>query len=241
MPPSPSASRRRAAARRPRRGGTADPRPRRAATPHAPPARGGRSGPRGAPGSSPAPISSAASGSSASMASICSTNSGLPSAASTIRSRSAGVTSPSSSSPSIRCSDSSSLERRERDEPRARPWRSPGRPRVEDVGSREAEEQDRRAAREAEDVLEQVEQRGLRPVDVVHRDDERSRHRKRLEEPAERPGGLLGGARLVTRADRAQDQPRCDRPRARRSPGAHRAPARDRVPATSRTTSASGR
>ena len=84
------------------------------------------------------------------------------------------------------------VERRERDEPRARPWRSPGRPGVEEVRSREAEEQDRRTAGEAEDVLEQVEQRGLRPVDVVHRDDERSRHRERLEEPAERPGRLLG-------------------------------------------------
>ena len=103
-------------------------------------------------------------------------------------------------------------ERRERDEPRARPWRSPGRPGVEEVRTREAEEQDRRATREAEDVLEQVEQRGLRPVDVVHRDDERSRDGERLEEPAERPGGLLGRARLVARADRAKDQPLCDVP-----------------------------
>ena len=48
-------------------------------------------------------------------------------------------------------------------------------PGVEEVGAGEAEEQDRGAAREAEHVLEQVEQRRLGPVDVVHHDDERSR------------------------------------------------------------------
>ena len=49
-------------------------------------------------------------------------------------------------------------------------------------------------------------------MDVVHRDDERSRDCERLEEPAERPRGLLGRARLVSRADRAHDQSRGDLP-----------------------------
>ena len=103
-------------------------------------------------------------------------------------------------------------QRGERDEGRAPPGCRPGRPGVEEVGAREAEEQDRGAAREAEDVLEQVEHRRLGPVDVVHHDDERSRDGERLEEPPERPRRLLRRARLVVRTDRAHDQPRRDRP-----------------------------
>ena len=72
--------------------------------------------------------------------------------------------------------------------------------------AREAEEQDRAPLEKPSDVLEQVEQRRLGPVDVVHRDDERSRGRERLEQPAERPRGLLRRARLVVGADRARDQ-----------------------------------
>ena len=86
---------------------------------------------------------------------------------------------------------------RERDEPRPRPWRRPRRAGVEEIWAREAEQEDRRAAREAEDVLEQVEQRRLGPVDVVDGDDERSRGGERLEEPAKRPRRLLRRARLV--------------------------------------------
>ena len=100
----------------------------------------------------------------------------------------------------------------ERNECRARPGCGPGRAGVEEVGAREAEEHDGGAAREAEHVLEQVEQRGLGPMDVVHDDDEGARERERLEQPAERPRGFLGRAWLVTRPDRAHDQPRCDRP-----------------------------
>ena len=61
----------------------------------------------------------------------------------------------------------------QRDEARTRPGRRPRRPGVEQVGACQTEEQDRRSAREAEHVLEEVEQGGLGPVDVVHRDDER--------------------------------------------------------------------
>ena len=64
---------------------------------------------------------------------------------------------------------------------------------------------------EAEDVLEQVEQRRLGPVDVVHHNNERSRDRDGLEELPERPGGLLGRALFVIQANCAGDEPRCDR------------------------------
>ena len=83
------------------------------------------------------------------------------------------------------------VERREGDETRTGPGRRPRRASIEDVGPCEAEEQDRSPAREAEDVFEQVEQRRLGPVNVVHRDDERSRGGQRLEETAKRPRGLL--------------------------------------------------
>lgn len=49
------------------------------------------------------------------------------------------------------------------------------------------------------DVLEEVEKGRLRPVQVVHHDDERTRSGERLEEPADRPEDLLAGsaARVV--------------------------------------------
>jgi hypothetical protein len=51
--------------------------------------------------------------------------------------------------------------------PRVRPrW-----PKLEQIRTREAKEQDWRACGEARDVLDQVEERGFRPVDVVDDDD----------------------------------------------------------------------
>ena len=81
-------------------------------------------------------------------------------------------------SPSTSSADSSSLSGDSVTRLASRPGRRPRRPRVEEVGAGEAEQQDRRAAREAEHVLEQVEQRRLRPVDVVDGDDERPRWRR---------------------------------------------------------------
>ena len=122
------------------------------------------------------------------------------------------MTCPSSSSPSIRSSDSSSASgESETSRVRGRGAAQDGR--VSKRSGR-ARQRSRIGAplEKPSDVLDQVEQRRLRPVDVVQRDDERPRHSERLEEPAERPGGLLGGARLVTRADGAEDQPLCDVP-----------------------------
>ena len=61
-------------------------------------------------------------------------------------------------------------------------------PLVEQLRPREAEQQDRRAAREVGDVVDQVEERRLAPVDVVEDDDERP----------------LAGGVLEQRADRAR-------------------------------------
>ena len=70
------------------------------------------------------------------------------------------------------------------------------------------------------DVLDQVEQRRVGPVDVVDDEHERPRRGERLEEPAERPGGLVRRASAVARADRAMDERAakspCRRPRATR-------------------------
>ena len=47
-------------------------------------------------------------------------------------------------------------------------------------------------------MLDQVEERRLGPMDVVHHDDERPRSRERLKQPPDGPGGLL--ARPLSRA-----------------------------------------
>ncbi len=59
---------------------------------------------------------------------------------------------------------------------------------VEQLRAGHAEQQDRGAAREQRDVLDQVEERLLAPLDVVEHDDER---RLLLEQLPERPGDLL--------------------------------------------------
>ena len=71
--------------------------------------------------------------------------------------------------------------------------RQPGPP-VEQLGAGHADEQDRRARRDEGDVLDQVEQRLLGPLDVVEDEHERLLARDRLDELAERPGELVGRA-----------------------------------------------
>ena len=144
-------------------------------------------------------------GSSRKCASSCSTKSGLPSAVATTRSRSSGASS---------CGERGDelvrvvvAERLEHDERRARARRRPGRPHVEEVGARGAEDEDRRVARRRGHVLDQVEQRRVGPVEVVDDEHERPRRGERLEEPPERPGGLVGRAAAVALADRAGDEP----------------------------------
>ena len=68
--------------------------------------------------------------------------------------------------------------------------RPPG-PELEEVGPGRAEQEQRRVLREGRDVLDQVEQRRLGPVDVVEDDDQRPCARDRLVQLAEAPGDLL--------------------------------------------------
>ena len=68
---------------------------------------------------------------------------------------------------------------------------APARPDVVQLRPRQADEQDARVAGVFDDVLEQVEERLLAPLDVVEDDDDRLLARERLEESPERPERLL--------------------------------------------------
>ena len=68
--------------------------------------------------------------------------------------------------------------------------RQPARPLVEQIGAREAEEQHGGAVNPAGEVLEQVEERRLGPVDVLDEDDERPAATELLEEAAHGPERL---------------------------------------------------
>jgi hypothetical protein len=68
----------------------------------------------------------------------------------------------------------------------------------------QAHEHDR-ALRRAENVLDEVEHRRLRPVDVLDQDDERSDGCHGLEQPAHRPEGLLDGELRGGKADGCSD------------------------------------
>src|SRR5581483_4111927 len=67
----------------------------------------------------------------------------------------------------------------------------PAGPRLEQVRPDEAAEEDRRRAAPAGEVLEQVEERRLGPVDVVEEDHQRLPLRERLEQAAHGPEDLL--------------------------------------------------
>ena len=91
----------------------------------------------------------------------------------------------------------------ELDERRARAGRRPRRPQVEEIGPGGAEDEDRGLGRRGGDVLDQVEQRRVGPVDVV--DDERERRVTRRA--PRRAGGT------PTQSRRASLLPRVRRPR----------------------------
>ena len=100
-------------------------------------------------------------------------------------------------------------------------------PRVEQLGPREREHEDRRA-RERGDVLDEVEERRRSPVQVLEHEHDRPLARERLEQAPDGPRGLLHGAcrRRLARGGRdprrdgvpvglARDDvrgPRCDAP-----------------------------
>ena len=169
---------------------------RRAAAASARPGRAGRCAPRAPPGCSPAARSWPGR---LPTATSCSTNSGLPSARVAIC--------PARSPAPRRAASSRPRRPRVR---RARGWSgwvgAPTRPgATQQLGPRQAEQQDRRAGRQRGDVVEQVQQRGLGPVDVLDRDDERAIARQPLEQPPQRPRRLLGLRGLVREPDRGED------------------------------------
>ena len=144
-------------------------------------------------------------------------------------------------------------ERRERDRRRVALAAAPARPPLEELGPRGAEE--RGAARpqlQSSEVLEEVEQRVVRPVEILEHEDARPPRGQRLEEPA--PGGerLLAAdapplrlarrraARAVRRTTRARTRRRRDRRRIASSFAARLAGSSDsRMPASAFTISPS--
>ena len=151
----------------------------------------------------------------AAIASISSMKSGLPPAARAIFSRSSSAS---------RSGMSSSTSRRQVARAEASPARRGG---ARQLRPRHAEQQDRRARGEERDVLDQVEERLLAPLDVVEDDDQRPLRRCVLERLAERPGDLLRGRRrLASRRATSGSPPRRPRPRQqRRAASAPRRPA----------------
>ena len=89
-------------------------------------------------------------------------------------------------------------ERLELDRRRANAASTPARPGVEQLGPREAEDQHRRA-HPVRDVLDEVEQRRLGPVDVLEEEDQRLNVRDPLHHLARGPGDLLRAALPVER------------------------------------------
>ena len=119
--------------------------------------------------------------------------------------------------------------------------RGPAGPRLEQLGPGEAEQQDRRAARERQRVLDEVEQRRVGPVRVLDHGEQRALARRGLEHAADRPGGLAGlrglvGAARARRARAGRSRRRGRRPRA--APGSTPRRARRSTP---RMSCASGR
>ncbi len=103
-------------------------------------------------------------------------------------------------------------ERRERQRGCSLLAGSPGGPGVEELGPRRAQQQDRRVAGPVRDVVDRIEQRRLRPMDVLPHRDHRPLAREDLQEPTDRPGGLLGG-RVTFRDPEHLGEPGRDRVR----------------------------
>src|SRR5439155_22874140 len=96
-------------------------------------------------------------------------------------------------------------ERGERDQRRVRTRVRPRRARVEQVGPGETEEKDWRIARERGEVLEQVEQRRLGPLDVIDADDQGPLTGERLGELPESPGDFLRSSAHLAHSDGTAD------------------------------------
>ena len=97
-------------------------------------------------------------------------------------------------------------ERLERDRRGVELAPAPARPLVQQLRPRDAEHQDRRLSRPARDVFDQVQERGLAPVDVVEHHGERCRLRDRLQERPDRPERLLDRAVAIGRGEELRER-----------------------------------
>ena len=104
---------------------------------------------------------------------------------------------------STSCSDSPSVSRSSNSELALRA--APSRTGLQQLGAGQAEDQDRRATHALGQVLDQVEQGGLRPVDVLEHDHPGPLARDRLQQPAEGPEDLLDAGCCVDPAGRLGD------------------------------------
>ena len=104
----------------------------------------------------------------------------------------------------------------------------PGGAALGELRPRHAEEQDRGAGGQECDVLDEVEERLLAPLDVVEDDHQRPLRRRLLERLAERPGDLLRRCRAPPSPRAASGSP----PRRPRPRAAHRAASAPRRPAS---------
>ena len=125
-----------------------------------------------------------------------------------IRSRSSASSARPSRGGSISSAHSSGAERLEQQRRRVELAAAPAGPRVEQLGARDAEQEDRRVAREIGDVLDEIDEHRLGPLQVVDHDDLRALGRPRLEQPAEgelRLGRRGADDRIRLDPDRDQD------------------------------------
>src|SRR5262245_45465198 len=99
------------------------------------------------------------------------------------------------------------LQLRERREHDRLAERVPSRVAVEKLWPGAAEDENRGLSRPADDVLDQLDEGRLRPLEVVEADDQGPLTRQVLEEPADRPHRLLRRRRAVADADRRGDLP----------------------------------
>ena len=137
----------------------------------------------------------------ASTATSCSTNSGLPSARRAIRSAGAPAPSRSASSRASASPSASSISSE-----RLRCGAAQVGTGLEQLRPGEADDEDRRSARERHDVVERVQQRGRGPVHVLGDDHDRLLVRDPLQQPPQRPGRLLRRHRLGREPERAEQR-----------------------------------
>jgi len=120
---------------------------------------------------------------------------------------------------------------------------APVRPEVQQIRPRHADHQDRRVPAPVGDLIHEVEQAGLSPLQVVQHDDQRLRTGQALQEPADGPSDLLRGERqpvcpptsCATRVATSEADAS-----SRRSASIEHARSPGSAPTTSRTISTSG-